>query len=76
MHKGRSKYVDCLHYRHSLIYAVIVGTHKKKLGKRKPRKSRLLSSTKGEENRKIIINHVKLKIAEIETVKIEECLYW
>ena len=25
--------------------------HKKKCGKRKPRKSRLLSSTKGEENR-------------------------
>ena len=38
-------------YRHSLIYAVNVGTHKKKHGKQKPRKSRLLSSTKGEENR-------------------------
>ena len=37
-------------YRHSLIYAVNVGTHKKR-GKLKPHKLRLLSSTKGEENR-------------------------
>ena len=41
----------------------------------KPRKSRLLSSTKGEENRIEFINHVKSKIAEIETAEIEECLY-
>ena len=34
-----------------LIYAVNVGTHKKNHGKQKPRKSRLLSSTKGEEDR-------------------------
>ena len=39
-----------LEYKHSSIYAVNVGTHKKR-GKRKPHKSRLLSSTKGEENR-------------------------
>ena len=39
-------------YRHSSIYAVNVGTHMyKNRGKRKPRKLRLLSSTKGEENR-------------------------
>ena len=37
-------------YRHSSIYAVNVGTHKKNRGKRKPRKSRLLS-TKWEKNR-------------------------
>ena len=37
-------------YRHSSIYAVNVGTQKKTL-KKKPRKSRLLSSTNGEENR-------------------------
>ena len=36
--------------RHSSIYAFNVGTHKKR-GKGKPHKSRLLSSTKGEENR-------------------------
>ena len=36
---------------HSLIYVVNVGTHKKTRGKRKPQKLRLLSSTKGEENR-------------------------
>ena len=35
----------------SSIYAVIVGTHKKKRGKQKPCKTKLLSSTKGEENR-------------------------
>ena len=38
-------------YRHSSIYPVNVGTHKKTRSKQKPRKSRLLSSTKGEENR-------------------------
>ena len=38
-------------YRHSSIYAVNVGTHKKKRGKQKPSKSRLLSSTKGDKNR-------------------------
>ena len=38
-------------YRHSSIYAVNVGTHKKNYGKQKPRKSRLLSSSNGEENR-------------------------
>ena len=37
-------------YRHAWIYAVNMGTHKKR-GKQKPRKSRLLSSTKGEEKR-------------------------
>ena len=37
-------------YRHFLIYTLILGTHKKH-GEQKPRKSRLLSSTKGEENR-------------------------
>ena len=36
-------------YRHSPIYAINVG-HKKKLRKQKPCKSRLLSSTKEEEN--------------------------
>ena len=35
--------------KHSSIYAVNVGTHKKR-GKQKPDKSRLLGSTKGEEN--------------------------
>ena len=40
-----------LHYRHSSIYAVNMGTHKKKWGKRKPRKLRFLNSTEGEENR-------------------------
>ena len=45
--------------------------HIKKRGKRKPRKSRLLSSTKGKENR---IDRVKSKIAEIETAEIKECL--
>ena len=38
-------------YRHSWIYAVNVGTHKNPPESKKPRKSRLLSSTKGEENR-------------------------
>ena len=38
-------------YRHSSIYAVNVGTHKKTAESEKPRKQRLLSSTKGEENR-------------------------
>ena len=38
-------------YRHSSIYAVNVGTQKKKMQKQKPCKSRLLSSTKGEESR-------------------------
>ena len=42
--------MDISQYRHSLIYAVNVGL-KKKPQKQKPRKSRLLSSTKGEENR-------------------------
>ena len=37
-------------YRHSLVYAFNVGTHKKNQ-KQKPCKSRLLSSNKGEENR-------------------------
>ena len=37
-------------YRHTLIYAVNVGTHKKTQNQ-KPRKSRLLKSTKGEKNR-------------------------
>ena len=37
-------------YRHSSIYAVNLGTQKNR-GKQKPRKSRLFSSTKGEENR-------------------------
>ena len=37
-------------YRHSLIYAVNVGTHKKTLNQ-KLRKFWLLSSTKGEEIR-------------------------
>ena len=37
-------------YRHSLIYAVNLKTHKK-TQKQKLRKLRLLSSTKGEENR-------------------------
>ena len=49
------------------------GQIKKKRGKQKPCKSRLLSSTKGEENR-IVINRVKSKIEEIETKEIEECL--
>ena len=38
-------------YRHSFIYAVNVGTQKKKRIKRKPGISRLLSSTKEEENK-------------------------
>ena len=38
-------------YRHSSIYAVNVRTQEKKTQKQKPCKSRLLSSTKGEENR-------------------------
>ena len=38
-------------YRHSSIYAFNVGTQKRKPWKQKPRESRLLSSTKGEENR-------------------------
>ena len=38
-------------YRHSLIYAVNMGTQKKNRGSKKPRKSKLLSSTKGEEYR-------------------------
>jgi hypothetical protein len=59
-------------YRHSSIYTGNVGTHKKQ-GKQKLRKSRLLSSTNGEENRiGIIINRVKSKIAEIVIVEIEE----
>ena len=37
-------------YRHSSIYIVNVGTQKNR-GKQQPRKSRLLSSSKGEENR-------------------------
>ena len=37
-------------YRHSSIYVVNVGTHKK-TRKQKPGKLRLLSSTKGEENK-------------------------
>ena len=37
-------------YRHFSIYAVNLGRHKK-AQKQKPRKPRLLSSTKGEENR-------------------------
>ena len=32
-------------------FMLLTWTHKKNLGKRKPHKSRLLSSTKGEENR-------------------------
>ena len=40
----------------------------------KPRKSRLLSGTKEEENRIKIIDRIKPKIAEIETAEIEECL--
>ena len=41
---------DQSNYRHSSIYAVNVGTQKK-CEKQNTRKSRLLSSTKGEENR-------------------------
>ena len=36
-------------YWHFSIYPVNVGTHKKTRGKQKPRKSRLLSSTKGRK---------------------------
>ena len=46
--------------------------HKKKLRKQKPQNWRLLSSTKGEK----IGQNRKLKIAEIENVEIEECLYY
>ena len=38
-------------YKHSSIYAVNVGTQKTNPQKQKPRKSRLLSSTKEEKNR-------------------------
>ena len=48
-------------------------TYKKKRREGKPRKLRLLSSTNGEEN--MIINHIKIKIAEIETPEIKELLY-
>ena len=37
-------------YRHSSIYSVNVGTHKKKRGKQKPGKSRLLSTLKCQIN--------------------------
>ena len=40
----------------SLIWAVKCGGHKKKMWNQKPRKLRLLSRTKGEEDK--IINHV------------------
>ena len=49
--KGLIAERDITRYRHSSIYAVNVGTHKKKTQKRKPHKSWLLSSTKGEANR-------------------------
>ena len=52
------------------------GHIKKQRGKQKPRKLRLLSSTKGEENRiELCINCSKSKIAKIETAEIEEYLY-
>ena len=50
-----------------------MGTQNKKMWKQKPSKSRLLCSNKGEQDR--ILNQIKSKIAEIETVEIEECLY-
>ena len=67
-------------YRHSLIYAVNLGTHEKKHGRQKPCKSRLLnkvtfnSSTKGEENRIELQTTINKRMLEIETLEIEECL--
>ena len=57
-------------YRHSSIYAVNVGTQK-------PRKSRLPSSTKGEENRIELLtaeNRKSRKSKQREIVE-EKCLY-
>ena len=48
---SKKRILDGKPCRHSSIYAVNVGTHKNKPWKQKPPKSRLLSSTKGEENR-------------------------
>ena len=43
------------------MYAVNMGTQKTKPRKQKPRKSRLLSSTKVEENRIELLTAVKLR---------------
>ena len=48
--QGNNAMVRFFMYRHSSIYAINVGTQKK-TWRQKPRKSRLLSSTKGEENK-------------------------
>ena len=56
-----------------MIDAVNMGTHKK-LGEQKPRKLRLLSSTKNGGKWDRIINPVKSKIAKIKTAESEECL--
>ena len=48
-------------------------TQKKR--KQKLHKSRLLSSTKGEENRIESLNRIKLKTADIKIAEIEEFLY-
>ena len=51
----------------------MLGHIKKKKRKQKPGKSRLLSSTKGEEN--TVEFRDKSKTMEIKTSEIEECLY-
>ena len=45
---------SCVFFEHTGIprFTLLMWGHKKKRGKRKRHKSRLLSSTKGEENRK------------------------
>ena len=48
---SKKRILDGKPYRHSSIYTVNVGTHTNKPRKQKLCKSRLLSSTKGEENR-------------------------
>ena len=61
-------------YKHSSIYAVNVGTQNNPQ-KQKPRKSKLLSSIKGEENRIEFQTPVNWKLRKIKTAEIKECLY-
>ena len=59
-------------YRHSSIYAVNMETQNKNRGsKNRVNRGYLI----GEENRIEIYTMLNLKIAEIETVEIKECLY-
>jgi hypothetical protein len=72
--KRNSPKVSTNQYRHSLIYAVNMGTQKKNRGSKNRVNLGYLVVLKG---RKIIriINRSKLKTAKIETAEIEACLY-